>query len=485
MILEHRRGFLGASIAFAAVVTAGMSFASPARDGMAGPTAKVEAPITGGNGRIFAASAVDLKPYGYTEQEYVVSGKAHAFQPAPGTSLTSDGRWTFVPAGPDQPYRTRMIVRRPPAAKFNGTVVIEFMQEYFSREADTNFRWNAETLLRNGFGWVGVSLHREGVNGPPPGKEFATYTGSNQNIKIPLGPPLTKWDPARYGTLSIPNSEMSYDILSQVARAVGPHRPRTGIDPFQGLKVRHVMAVGDTIAGARLTTYVNGVQKRARAIDGFVIKDTMNPLRLGGIEPMKDAQLRTDVKVPVIQFWAAGPLRVPLAEGPMLRVWSAAGSGHTTGPYMQRVAKTNARDLPGANSADTQPCAADFANNFPVQYISGSAIMWVHRWMNGGSPAPHFPRVEAGKEDEHGNMVGGIRTPWVDVPIARYDIGGTCLGTAGLTHWFDQAKLKALYGTPGNYLAKFTASAQEAEKRGILQKADMEAAIREAARVKF
>lgn len=485
MIFEHRRGFLGASLAFAAAATAGLSIASPAQQEMAGPAAKVEGLITGGNGRIFAASAVDLKPYGYTEQEYLISGKAHAFQPAPGTSLTADGRWTFVPAGPDQPYRTRMIVRRPPAAKFNGTVVIEFMQEYFSREADTNFRWNAETFLRNGFGWVGVSLHREGVNGPPPGVEFANYTGSNQSIKIPLGPALTKWDPARYGSLSIPDSEMSYDILSQVARAVGPDRPRTGVDPFQGLKVRHVMAVGDTIAGARLTTYINGVQQSARAINGFVIKDAMNPLRLGGTEQMKEAQLRTDVNVPVIQFWAAGPLHVPLAEGPMLRVWNAAGSGHTTGPYMQRVAKTSARDLPGALSNDTQPCAADFANNFPVQYISGSAIMWVHRWMNGGAPAPHFPPVEAGKEDEHGNMAGGIRTPWVDVPIARYDIGGTCLGTAGRTFWFDKAKLKSLYGTPGNYLRKFTESARRAESEGILQKADADAAIRDAAKVTF
>src|SRR5947207_2292058 len=73
------------------------------------PAARTEGPITGGKrGFPYSASIVELKPYGYTESEYFVSGVAHAFKPAPGTTLTPDGRWSVV-AGDAAPYKTRIL----------------------------------------------------------------------------------------------------------------------------------------------------------------------------------------------------------------------------------------------------------------------------------------------------------------------------------------------------------------------------------------
>ncbi len=70
------------------------------------------------------ASRRSLSTYGYEEKEYFASGTASAFK---AKSEPSDGKWSSRPTTTAS-YRTRIIVRRPAdAAKFNGTVVVEWM----------------------------------------------------------------------------------------------------------------------------------------------------------------------------------------------------------------------------------------------------------------------------------------------------------------------------------------------------------------------
>lgn len=445
--------------------------------------AHVEGPVTGGTrGYPYSASIVDLAPYGYSESEYFVSGVARVFKPAPGSVLTPDGRWHVV-AGVERPYKTRILVRKPPASRFNGTVVVEFMQEYFGTERDTNYRWNAETILRQGFGWVGVSLHHEGIDDPKP-----PQTIKFGDTSFTTGLTLARWDPERYGLLSVPSSDLSYDILSQVGRALGPQRPTDGVDPLAGLKVRKLIAVGDTVAGHRLAIYINAVQPTARVFDGFILKDFgPNDLKLAEDVVTPSSQLRTDTAVPVIVFQTttAATQTGQQPEGPKLRFWTPAGSSHTTGPYMTRVARANRRDL----GQDGGFCPESYANTFPQQYVSGAAIVAVDRWIKTGKSAGSFPQLEVidkGQEkitplDEHGNSVGGLRTPWVDVPRARYDWRGECPGGSGRTFPFAPEQLRALYGKPANYQRKFSAAVRAAQKSGVLLREDAEAAIRDAA----
>ena len=72
--------------------------------------------------------------------------------------------------------------------------------------------------------------------------------------------------------------------------------------------------------------------------------------------------------------------------------------------------------------------------------------------MRKGIPAPHADpiRVENGKPvlDEFGNVTGGVRSPFVDVPTATWF--GSSTGTsfcfiAGYEVPFDSARLKHLY----------------------------------------
>jgi hypothetical protein len=81
--------------------------------------------------------------------------------------------------------------------------------------------------------------------------------------------------------------------------------------------------------------------------------------------------------------------------------------------------------------------------------------------------------------DAHGNVAGGLRTPWVDVPIARYDWRGDCPAGSGLTFRFTADQLKALYGTPDNYRRRFAVAVRDAQRRGVLLREDAEDAIRQ------
>lgn len=380
-------------------------------------------------------------------------------------------------------------MRRPPAAKFNGTIVVEYMQEYYGTERDTNFRWNAETLLRSGFGWVGISMHHEGIDDLTQPTTI-TYAGRT----FPMVTTLARWDATRYGRLSVPSTDMSYDMLTQVGRALKTQNFAGGTDPFAGLKVQRIMAVGNTVAGERLAIYINAVHPLANVFDGFFLQDLHEGarLKLSGI-PTPPPVVRTDVNVPVIVLntTTASAERGPRPEGAKLRFWAPTGSSHTTGPYAARISAANERDF-----GMTMPnCPVDYANTLPVQYVSGAAIIALDLWTKDGKAAPSFPQLPsftgpkepviepASYFDANGNVKGGLRTPWVDVPVARYDWRGECIGGSGRTFPFSVEKLKALYGLPQAYHERFAQSARAAVERGVLLPADAEAAIATANKV--
>ena len=64
-----------------------------------------------------------------------------------------------------------------------------------------------ERAVEDGHAYVGVTAQRVGVHGVG---------------EYPMG--LVAWDPDRYGSLSIPSDDYSYDIFTQPAQVVGPRR---------------------------------------------------------------------------------------------------------------------------------------------------------------------------------------------------------------------------------------------------------------------
>ena len=215
--------------------------ATPVRGaGVAVPT--VEGPVEGGTGEPFiAATTFDLGRVGYAQAEYFLSGEATAYTNV--GPLADDGMWTVAPAE-TAPYRTRILVYRPiERRRFNGTVLVEWLNVSGGLDAATDWMMGHTELIRRGYAWVGVSA------------QFVGVEGGVSPLGLP-STPLKTVDPGRYASLVHPGDSFSYDIFSQAAQAV--RRP-SGADPLGGLVARRVIAAGESQSAFRLVTYINAV----------------------------------------------------------------------------------------------------------------------------------------------------------------------------------------------------------------------------------
>jgi hypothetical protein len=158
-------------------------------------TGVITGPVTGGSkGRVFAGPNTDLAARRYQETEYFLEGTATRYRPRSGTDLGLDGRWDVEPAG-TAPFRTRFVVYRPSDPRsFNGTVLVCWNNVSAGFDG---YIVDNPVILEAGFAYAAVTAQRAGVHG----------MGEH-----PTG--LVQWDPDRYGSLSIPSDDDSYDILS-------------------------------------------------------------------------------------------------------------------------------------------------------------------------------------------------------------------------------------------------------------------------------
>ncbi|AMU92018.1 hypothetical protein ATM17_23680 [Sphingopyxis macrogoltabida] len=421
--------------------------------------------MTGGQrGQIFGAHADDLAAHGYVEEEYFIAGTADAY--APVGTLGPDGVWT-VAAAKQAPFTTRVIVQRPrDAAKFNGTVICEWTNVSAGFEISSAVN---QQFWKDGYAYAAISAQRMGLEGT---KERA------------LG--LKQWDPERYGSLEIAGDSFSYDIFSQVARALGPDRARGGVDPMGGLPVKRLFALGESQSAARLLSYVNAVHRLANVFDAYMIVvavgrstefddfiydpakslDENNNIRRSRTV---QTRVRTDQKVPVLvvnsetetPYFVAS--RQP--DSDWYRFWEVAGSTHASAIGGGRRPDISARDgIP--NMAARWPKMVDL---FPVLE---AAAVGLDRWLSGGAPLGRFDRIEVAGDkpaiqtDAFGNAKGGIRMPEIVAPTVKYITQTN--DAAGRLEPFDAATLKAIYPADADYAARIRAAADWAVAAGLI-----------------
>ena len=448
--LRRRLGTIGlalvlvANAAGVAAARAAAADAAPAGTGSSAaarvPTPTVSVPTVAGNG-IFnlQADLTQFPQYGYEEQEYFLTGTARAFDPV--GALGSDGRWSVTPST-TAPYKTRILVRRPvDPAKFNGTVVVEWLNVTAGFDTSPDWSFERTELMRRGFAWVGVSAQFVGIEG----------TGG-------FFPGLKTFDPVRYGTLSHPGDIYSYDMYSQAGHLL---RHPQGINPLAGLDVDHLMADGESQSASRMTTYVNAIAPVAKVYDAFLIHSRASgasslSLSGPGATMPNPTFIRTDISTPVLVVESENDVirNLPARQGDSsrYRLWEMAGTSHVDayalGPAA--IAFLNC-DKP--------------VNSGPGHYIMHTAIRRLWKWMrHPSSPPPSSPLITVDAQgaivrDALGNALGGIRTPEVDVPIATLSgVGNTPSGFCGLfgvTTPFMPQQLTNLYGTQVNYTFRF------------------------------
>ncbi|GAA4860397.1 alpha/beta hydrolase domain-containing protein [Paenibacillus vulneris] len=427
------------------------------------PEVKISGPVLGGeHGRPFGAYFGDIKNQGYIEEEYFMEGIAQRYVPI--GELSTDGKWNLKSSS-TAPYKTRILVRRPAdPSKFNGTVVVEWAN--VSNGYEISFA-DPIGLYQNGFAYVSVSAQPLGIQG---------YEEKPQG--------LTSWDPQRYGSLSITDDGVSYDIFTQAARAIGPNRNLNAVDPMGGLPVKKLIAIGGSQSGNRVLAYANGIQPIEKTFDALMpmlvagsASDFESEIAHADVTKHSravKAKVRDDLSVPVMEINTQTealvyyPLRQPDTD--LFRSWEIAGASHAPTRQMEFIRQKTDRD--GLTNS-MENYSAIRSSDVNWLYTVDAAILHVNNWINGGEAPPKMNPIEVSVNDKNyafdpfGNALGGIRLPELEVPIARYAVS-PFYGLGGYTIPFTTEELKKLYPTHDDYVAKVTAAAESAEKAGII-----------------
>jgi hypothetical protein len=443
----------------------------------------VSGPVTGGKGSpTLITAAVDWPTEGYTVEEYFLDGTATAY--TSDVALTGDGAWSVAPQG-TAPYTTRIVVYRPAKPKdFDGTVYVEWNN--VSAGFDTAPDWGSghTAVLREGAAWIAVSAQAVGVQG---GQTIIGQTA-------PGG--LRASDPDRYVSLSHPGDSYSYDIYSQAgAVARNTTRPRV----LGKLKVKHVISVGESQSAGRLVTYANALQPRDHVYDGFLVHSnvsraaSLSSAPLASVPAPTPTPIRSDLDVPVFLLETEtdvlrGAYEMRRPDTNRFRIWEIAGASHADfyqgGGFGDIGDGKTERTLLDVASAAGGPLGCAEPINYGPQYlVLGAALHHVDRWVAEGVAPPKAQPLAVAPgpppvvdRDEHGNALGGVRTPLVDVPTARLDgetnAGGTFCFLYGHTVPFDAATLAALYPHHRDYVMKFNRATDAAVKAGFLLAAD-------------
>ena len=437
------------------------------------------APITS----IYPGSAVvDLVGAGYVEREFLISGKTNTYKQS--GYWGTNGRWRVSVSKSNVPYTTRIIVRYPTsAAKFNGTVVFEWLNETTESETSPDWAESREFFLREGYAYVGVCA----MNGQ-------------------AGPAFLKgWDPVRYGALSISTDGQSYDIFTQAAQVVKGNASVI----LGGLVPKKLLACGDSQSAFRVTTYVNAIHPIAKVYNGFLIHgrcSTAAPLGDGILTLYPITNIRTDSTTPVLQFQAEGDLTEMLftyarqSDNNYLRTWEIPGAAHIDsyeGVYELTIDYRDLGWLPPVCQFGVPTGVENYRhiNSMPNHRLENAAWAALNKWVTNGTLPPTSPRIQTTffnttVKDQYGNAKGGIRMAEVDVPTKTYSVmnigaSGTTLRETGLCMMsgydtpFSAATLKKLYPTHNDYVTKYTAAAKKLLNAGFLLKADYDEAIAE------
>jgi hypothetical protein len=427
------------------------------------------------------ADAQQLAKANYVEDEFYVSGKANRYR-------LRDLMGAAQLIDKDHPYLTRVLVRRPADPKrFNGTVVVEWLNVSLGHDVDFVYGSLRELVTREGYAWVGVSAQHVGVEG------------------------LVKWNPDRYGKLSVAASNidpadgkeldppgrgaggdvLGWDIFSQIGKTISDSAsPLLG-----GLKAKRLIAAGESQSSFRLGMYHNSIHPMHRVYDGFLLYDR-GP----------DFALRTDLGTKLVSFGSEF-LNFFLKGSPQpdsadQRWWEVPGSAHVSleeiDTYIdpQFLRDASLKDTNGASTSltafESDGCATTPVwSRVPNGDIMKAALKGLNTWLVDGIAPPSVPRLatDGNKQlvrDAEGRVAGGIRTAAYDAPRANNGAYGTGKCTlAGYHLDFTPKQMCQRYGRHADYVARVQSIVDANVRDRVLLPEEAEKTVNEARQLTF
>lgn len=365
-----------------------------------------------------------------------------------------------------KPYTTRVVVRMPSdASRFSGLVLAESMHSSGAAHA---FEFTAVYTMDSGHAAV----------------EILTTSPAQ----------FVAFNAERYADLKIEDGQAN-DILAQVGALVkSPDGPL-------GAAVRKMVLAGTSMSSGTLFNYLPA-HAVYRTPDMQHIYD--------GYLPTSTGATPAEVDVPMIQMPTMHEVEGNVTRrqdddepGRQFRLYEVSGIGHVD-------SRDNVRLLPN-------PCTRPLSI-FPVQAYMAVGLHHLFRWVDEGIVPPRAERILVDRDahndgsmmalDEHGNPLGGIRNPYVDVPTAKYapvntarepviDHPSEYVAANGLQgaqimcrlsayqEPFPPAQLRELYGDKQTYMRQFEERLDELEREGWSLPVYRELILADAARVEF
>ena len=440
---------------------------------------------------------LDLGSYGYIEEEFFVSGRAKVYDWPEAVA---------VPTAYSGPYTTRILVRKPVNInEFSGNVIIELSN--WARGYEVPIAgWGEyyDSILARGDAWVQITI-RPGVAARLKKFNSVRYAPLSFASPLPIG--MRIQDPTNQAYPYPPSSKdtedgLNWDIISQVGALL---KNNGALNPLAGYAVKYLYATGAT--GGDLATYVAAIHPVATLdgnkpiYDGYLIKMTGSPA------PINQYTMRMDATDPRCQLHANVPIIRVLTEADIF------GFGeHPDWGYKQRRADSDSPTdrfrlyevvgptvgakyprLSGPNQADVEATGEKWEGaievssyEFPLRYILNGAFVNLDRWIRQGLTPPRANRMEIINfglpsadfvYDQHHNIKGGVRTPYVDVPIATYPKMGAVVP-------FEKEVLAQLYRDHDDYVNKVAASVNHLLKDGWVTGVDAKKIKAEVAQVR-
>jgi hypothetical protein len=386
----------------------------------------------------------------YTETEYLLSGMANTYTgPATGPATVASSGHRYV---------TRVLTRYPKQlARFSGRVVIEPFNTTYGVDRDALWLHVATLMQAQGDAWIGISVR----------------AWSSEELK--------RRDPLRYADVDIGSNDLVWDLLRAIGTLVKQGDEHS---PLRDLPVQHVYLGGYSQSALDTATFAAAF---GAVYDGFFPAShaaSLTPLALGeGLPrfeyapmppagaPVIEVQSQSDVEgFRFDEFVNPGSASVRRADsdatGDRFRLYEIAGAPH---------------------AAKIVGCDGD-GSSFPLAAFVRAALRNLFRWAEDDITPPTAARIELEVDqvvaqaavDRFGNARGGVPSPFLDVPIARYEAHSTpgpVCALAGREATLPYEVLATRYGDLQTYLAEFTISLDEIIQAGFLLEDDRAAIL--------
>jgi hypothetical protein len=450
----------------------------------------------------------NLSGVGYVEEEYLVGGFANVYD--------FDAEGKIVVKTANAQYGTRILVRRPVSSKkFSGTVVVELLNPTAMYDLDFQWQFSRDYFIEHGDAWVGITskpVAAKALKTFDP-KRYAAVSWAN-----PLPSDQTCPNPVSLLPDSTPATEngLIWDIASQVGVLL-----KSGVaqNPLKGFPVKRLFLTGYSQTGGYVVTYANFIRPLPGALtgnnkpiyDGYLIGDGDGILvPLGQCSaPLKPGDKRFVIKPrsePVISvvsqvLWTgAGADRIDSdSRKDRYRRYEIAGASHINQRALSLWPKPE--DVVKAGITAPPPSCKEFGTygitDFPLEYFMSAAFANLDAWVKSniappvavrlkvnpahGSLEPTWPPTPPPLElDKHGNAIGGVRSPNLDVPIATYyafsapadAASGLFCSLVGYKVPFKKDVISELYPTHDSYVKKVRSQVDALVKARLLTKSD-------------